>query len=169
MYINTTGNSGGSYTDRLIFEPTYGDGHDVVNPNGNQPSPAFNTWQTWDLLKGMWYSDNFGGPGAAALSWSQILADEGLNAVIVSYPGVGDIRIAAGFASPTDNFDVNVDAFSIGTAAGSTTYDFDPTAAVPESSSIAIWGLVGLVGFGGYHVQQKRKGTNDVAACVAAN
>ncbi len=141
MYINTSGDSNGSYDDRLIFEPIYSDGGDVVNPNGNQPAPAFDTWQNWNLLQGMWYSDNYGGPGSNALSWSQILADEGANAVVVSYPGIGDIRIAAGFASPTDNFDVNVDAFSIGTASGTTTYNFDP---VPEPTSLGLLMLGGL-------------------------
>jgi hypothetical protein len=142
--------------DQIIFEPIFSDGNDVVNPNGSQPAPAFNTWQNWDLLKGMWYSDlgNFGtGPGSNSVSWQTIEADEGAGVTIVN-PGpgpLGGVRIAAGFASATDNFNVYVDDFSIGTAAGTTTYNFDPAAvsAVPLPKSawagLALMCGVGLV------------------------
>ena len=53
------------------------------------------------------------------------------------------LRLAKG--SPTDNFAVNVDAFSIGTAAGTTTYNFDPNpAAVPLPATA--WGGMALMG-----------------------
>jgi hypothetical protein len=132
--------------DRLVFEPIYSDGHDVTNPNGAQATPALNTWQSWNLLKGMWYSDNFGGPGDQALSWTQILADEGANATIAddTSHGLGGIRFTVGEGSATDNFNVFVDNFAIGTAAGTSTYDFEPSAAAPLPATA--WTSLGLLG-----------------------
>jgi len=135
--------------DRLWFEPVYsaaGAGNGNPNP---QADPALNSWQHWDALNGMWYSDNSAGPGSNAITLAQYLAIPGnANATIVdAAPGIGGIRLASGFASPGDDFDTNIDNFSIGTAAGTTTFDFEPTA-VPELSSFAfgsvLFGLVGV-------------------------
>ena len=150
IYIDN--NNDGVYDDRLVFEPIYSDGGDVTNPNGPEAVPAFDTWQTWDLLKGMWYSDNFGGPGANALTWSQILTDEGPDATIVddTPDGLGGIRFTVGEGSTTDNFSVNVDDFTIGTASNTVKYNFEPGAAVPLPASvwsgIALLGGLGLIG-----------------------
>lgn len=164
LYINTSGNVNGGYDDRLIFEPDYGS---VDFVPGGPPAPVLNQWQTWNLLDGRWYDDNGpSGPGSNAITWANFLALYP-NAVIVNdngNGGIGGLRVTIGAGSATDSFAVNVDNFTIGTASGSTTYNFEPAAAVPESSSIAIWGLVGLVSAGGYYVQQKRKaGTETVA------
>ena len=96
--------------DRLQFEPTYSR---LAAGNGNpnpQADPALNTWQTWDALNGMWYSDNFGGPGSNAITWTTILTDEGPGVTIATDTAntLGGIRIAAGFGLTDDNFDVNV-------------------------------------------------------------
>ncbi len=128
--------------DRLWFEPDYSS----TDFGGPQPAPALNTWQTWDALNGKWYTDNFFGPGASAATWADVLTAEGSGVTIVADgAGRGGIRIASGFASTNDVFDANVDNFTIGTAAGTTTYDFE---AVPEPSSLALLsvGLFGLVG-----------------------
>jgi hypothetical protein len=136
--------------DRLWFEPGYsaaGAGAGNGNPNP-QADPALNTWQTWDALHGMWYSDDSAGPGSNAISLAQYLAIPGnANATIVdAAPGIGGIRLAGGFASPGEDFDTNIDNFTIGTAGGTTTFDFEP-AAVPELSSFAFGSLLfGMVG-----------------------
>jgi hypothetical protein len=135
--------------DRLHFEPdfskaTAGNG----NPNPQDPA-ALNTWQTWDALNGMWYSDNFAGPGSNAVTLAGYLTLAGTpNAAIAdASPGViGGIRLTSGFGSDTDNFNANVDNFTIGTAGGSTTFNFEP-AAVPEPTAFLFGGLVcGAVG-----------------------
>jgi hypothetical protein len=61
--------------------------------------------------------------------------------------GVGGIQLAVGFASPTDQFSGNVDAFTIGVNGSSTTFDFEPDAPVP--GPIVGEGLPGLIFAGG--------------------
>jgi len=146
--------------DRLFFEPIYGDGGDVVNPNGNQPAPVLNTLQSWDLLKGMWYSDNYGGPGSGALSWSAMLALEnaaGSTTIVNAPAGLGGLRITVGEASTTDNFDVFIDNFSIGTETSTKTYVFGPDVGspVPLPASAGM-GLVMLAGLGAVFAFRKR-------------
>ncbi|HZZ44119.1 MAG TPA: hypothetical protein VFE58_14375 [Tepidisphaeraceae bacterium] len=143
--------------DEIIFEPTYGDGGDVANPNGSQAVPAFDTWQNWDLLKGMWYSDNgdFGtGPGSNSVSWQTIIADEGSGVTIVNPSStLGGVRIAVGFASAGNDFNSYVDDFTIGTAAGSATYNFEPDSVTAVPLPASAWSglalLSGLALFGG--------------------
>jgi hypothetical protein len=134
-------NNDGVRDDRLFFEPIYSSGI------GGNPTPALNTWQRWDLLTGMWYSDNDGGPGSNSITWADYLtAHPGatiMNDTSQGGPGgIGGIRINAGFASPGDNLDVNVDAFTIGVFGVDTTYDFEP---VPEPSTWAAAALAAIM------------------------
>ncbi len=59
--------------------------------------------------------------------------------------GVGGVQLDVGFASPGDQFNGYVDAFSIGVNGATTTYNFE---AAPEPASIAILGaaLAALAG-----------------------
>jgi hypothetical protein len=157
LYLNY--GTGTSRDDRLWFEPVYSSS----TAGNNNPFPAqgpvaLSTWQTWDMLKGMWYSDSGtpnsrafpadpNGPGDHAITLGDFLAAHP-NATIINDPGqggLGGIRIASGFASPADDFNTNVDAFTIGTNSLTKTYNFEPAAAaVPEPSRI-----IALAGLGG--------------------
>jgi hypothetical protein len=168
LYINY--GSGTTRDDRLWFEPTYSS---AGAGNGN-PSPqanvALNTWQTWNALQGMWYSESgtpnsgvfpadLNGPGDHAITLAAFIALHP-NATIINDPGqggLGGIRIADGFASTTDNFNEYVDAFTIGTAAGTTTYDFELTA-VPEPTTM-IAGVLLLLPFGASTLRRLRRRT----------
>jgi hypothetical protein len=141
-----------NYDDRLVFEPTYsssGAGNGDPSP---QPSVLLNTWQSWDVLNGMVYSDLNGGPGSSAITFAQYLLDHP-TATIVSDngQGIGGIRLTAGLASAGNNFDTYVDDFTIGTAAGTTTYDFEltPSSAPDTGATVMLLGfaLAGLSAF----------------------
>jgi hypothetical protein len=130
--------------DKLWFEPDYSSaGAGNGNPNP-QPSPTTGAWQTWDALDGMWYSDVISGPGSNAKTWTAILALLP-SGVTIANNAMGGIRFGSGFASSSDLFDTNIDAFTIGTAAESTTYDFElNAAAVPEPASMLVWSLLAV-------------------------
>jgi len=133
-----------NYDDRLVFEPVYssaGAGNGDPNP---QADVALNTWQNWNVLTGMVYSDIDGGPGSDAETFAQYLINHP-TATIVSddVQGIGGIRLTAGLASAEDNFNTYVDNFTIGTADGTTTYDFEPTAA-PEPTTMTL-GIAGAL------------------------
>jgi hypothetical protein len=144
IYLDTTGD--GVRDDRLWFEPTYSE-DDAGNGNPSpQPDLVLNTWQTWDCLTGMWYSDSHAGPGSNAITLAAYLALEP-NATIINDAGqgIGGIRLASGFASASDDFNAYVDNFTIGTAAGTTTYDFEVTPEPATMGFLALGGVAALV------------------------
>jgi PEP-CTERM motif len=142
IYVNYTG--GSTVDDRIIFEPVYSDS----TFGGSQPAPALDTWQTFDALNGQWYTASgdpgSNGPGSNTITWGDFLTAYP-NAVIVdSAAGVGGIRFTSGFSSTSDNYDTNIDAFTIGVNGTNTTYDFE---AVPEPSvgCLLAIGIIGIV------------------------
>lgn len=153
LYVSTTGN--GIYNDRLWFEPVYsgaGAGNGNTNP---QPNIALNQWQSWDALSGMWYTDSMSpnanafpadpnGPGDHAITFAEFVAANPNATIVNPSVGVGGIRFASGFSSPSDNYNTNIDAFTIGVNGVNTTYDFEP---VPEPSTW-LGGALGLAALG---------------------
>jgi hypothetical protein len=149
---------GATIGDKLFFEPVYqtpSSGNPLLP---NQGSPVLNQWQTWNALVGGWWSDNSYGnatPGTGVKSLTAILAAytlAGDTSVTISNDpsnGLGGVRLTSGFASAGDVFNTNVDNFTIGTGAKSTTYDFEPALATPEPSTLAsaFSGALALLGF----------------------
>jgi hypothetical protein len=162
LYVNTNGDLGAGYNDRIDFEPVYssstaGNG----NPFTHQGPIALDTWQTWNTLSGMWYSDNgapgsnidlshANGPGEYAITFQEYL-HEFPNAIIVNDVDnqLGGIRLASGYSSPGDNYNTYVDALTIATGDNSVTYDFEPGGSVvPEPASVVMWSVLATVGLG---------------------
>jgi hypothetical protein len=126
LRIDLDGN--GSTDDILFFEPVYQNGtYSTLGYSGPVPNQCgFNpgcvslgVWQTWDADIGGWWSNNdsAGGPPLTTLA-----------GYAANYPGarlatdVPAVRLTSGFgAGAWDNFDGNVDAFTI----GGNTYDFE--------------------------------------------
>jgi hypothetical protein len=131
--------------DSIFFEPPY------QQPTTGNPSLAdqgpvtLKTWQTWNALTGGWWSNTTGNAGTGVLALS---AYEGPGVTIVNRSdGLGGVSFGDGFASDTDKFDGNVDAFTIGISGVNTTFDFEAASAAPEPSTWAMM-ILGFVGIG---------------------
>jgi len=140
LNIATTGS--GAPDDILFFEPPY-QTPSSGNPSlPNQGDPILNTWQTWDALAGGWWDNNgVVNPGTGVGSLATYLAAYPNATIENSSAGYGGVRLTVGFASPEDNFNGYVDKFTIGTASGTTTYNFE---AVPEPSTLLLVAFAGL-------------------------
>jgi hypothetical protein len=156
--IDNSGDGGttANIADTLFFEPPYQQPA-TGNPSLPDQGPtAQNTWQSWNALTGgFWDNDNLAGMVAGGgqnnvQSLSTFLSD--YPAAYITYggaPGLGGVALRVGFAGGSTE-DGYVDAFSLGTAAGTTTYDFEPTP-VPEPASM------GLVLLGGPALLMRRR------------
>lgn len=103
-----------SWQGRLVFEPYYTAG---VTSDG--------TWYEWDALAGKWWSTGAPGntqcPQSAPCTMAQVLTHFPNAGVHADPLGAMLFKAGSGWAS----FDGYVDALTVGTAAGSTTYDFE--------------------------------------------
>ncbi len=116
-----------SWQGRLVFEPYY----DTTVADG--------AWQTWDPTAGRWWAT--GGPGAGIFGINNPMA---WNDIISLFPNIGihqtfgAVFFKAG-SGWSGGFTGWVDAFTIATASGSRTWNFEP---IPSPAS----GLLGLIG-----------------------
>lgn len=138
----------GGYDDDLFFEAAFQNPVDGNPALPNQGAAVLNAWQTWNALTGGWWSGSGDGstnPGTGVNSLAAYLSVNP-DATIVNPSAVGGIRLNVGFGSANDQFNGNVDNFTIATDAESTTYDFELSAAapVPEPSSFVVYSLSAL-------------------------
>jgi hypothetical protein len=135
LEVNNSGNAGGSVDDIVFFEPPYQQPTTGDPSLPDQGAVAYDTWQSWNALEGGWWDNNgelgYGGSQQVQPLSAYVTAHP--NAVIVNASTGGGVRLAVGYASPGDQFDGNVDAFTIGTAASTTTYDFEPNLPSPTT------------------------------------
>jgi hypothetical protein len=156
VFVSTTGS--GPADDWLTFEPPYQQPA-TGNPGlPDQGAPAPLQWQQWNALEGGWYdADGFlgtnpGGSGDVDSLGSFLTQFPSATIEDSPFPGgLGGIELLVGYGGPTDNFDGNVDAVTIGTAGGTSTYDFEP-ASVPEPASLSLLGI----GAGGLMLRRRR-------------
>lgn len=102
-----------------------------------------NSWKEWDAINGgtaLWnYSGanwpSTGEPGSTLKTWNQILADYP-SARIRPTDGQLSLRVGEPY---NDGYTENIDSFTFGTAAGTTVYDFEPSASL-GSCSVSITG-----------------------------
>jgi len=114
-----------AYQGRLVYEPYM---------NGTVTDGQ---WQTWDAASGKWWlsrsSTLFGGncSQASPCTFAEL---EALYPNIGVLDGTGNVVIKAGSGWNVP-FVGNVDALTIGTASTTTTYDFEPYAAVSDKDA----------------------------------
>ncbi len=127
LNFNVDFNGSDTWQKRLVYVPSQ---------NG---TVVQNSWQDWDAINGgaaMWAYSGTTWPGTA-ISGTTLRT---WNDVLTSYPGVRvrvtdswlGLRVGEPYA---DGYTDNIDAFKFGTAAGVTTYDFDPVVASGEITS----------------------------------
>jgi hypothetical protein len=115
LKIDYTGD--GQADDTLTFEPIYQSGQTVT----------LNSWQTWNALSGLWWSDNSGGP-PPFFTLTQYLATHP-HAKIVNTTS-GGVRLAAGCGGAAwTNFVGYADNLTIGVKGTNTTFNFEPATA----------------------------------------
>lgn len=148
--ISTDGNPidpSGSNLDFITFEPPY-QTHATGNASLPDQGPTIlNKWQPWNAVEGGWYDGTIGGDGGTNVQPLSAFESAYPSATIAdpspAFAGFDGVALQVGFADQTSTFDGYVDDFVLGTAAGATTYDFDPNP-VPEPASLGLLALSGL-------------------------
>ena len=89
---------------------------------------------------GFWDNNNVFTPGTGVDSLANFLVQFPDAVIVADSSDNGGLRLDTGYSSPGDNYDTYVDNVTVGTANGTTTYDFEPNAATPEPSTIFLLG-----------------------------
>ena len=145
-------NGDGAEDDSIVFEPLYQHGYRPDIPD--QGALETGVWQRWDALHGGWwsFSGTLGGasPGFGVKTIPEILA-AAPNATIVQANTIpqGALRVVIGVRNAPDHILGSVDALSIDTGTGVTTYDFEPGTAPTEKDSLVLQRVSGNVVVGG--------------------
>lgn len=119
LNFNVDFNASNTYQNRLVYVP---------NQNG---TVVQNAWQEWDTIgfgTALWsYSGptwpTTGGAGTTPKTWSQILSDYPSIKMLSLYPFIG-LRVGEPYP---DGYTENLDTFTLGTAAGTTIFNFEDT------------------------------------------
>ena len=152
LALNVNLNDGSGNQDTLFFEPPYqtpaAGGPGVVN----QGATVMNQWQSWNAKIGSFWDNNgtlgyggYGGVGTLA-AFEAYYPNAAIADSSPPYSMIDGVTLQVGFGSDGDTFTGYVDDVTIGTVAGTTTYDFEP-AVVPEPTTI-IAGALLLLPFG---------------------
>ncbi len=131
LNFNVDLNGSGTWQRRLVYVPS-----------ANMASVPQNAWNTYDVINGgnaLWTWSGFSansnqwpnGDVHAYLSWNDIL-EAWPNARLLPVGGWLGVRV--GEPGPV-GYTGNVDAFTFGTADGTTTYDFEPTLIPTDKTS----------------------------------
>ena len=145
-------NGDGLEDDSIVFEPLYQHGFRSDIPD--QGALQTGIWQRWDALHGGWWSSSGklagAGPGVAVKTIPEILAaSPGATIVQANTIPQGALRVVIGVRNVPDHIVGSVDALSIDTGTGVTTYDFEPGTAPTEKDSLVLQKVSGNVVVGG--------------------
>jgi hypothetical protein len=141
-------NNDGAEDDSLVFEPLYQHGYRSDIPD--QGAIQTGVWQRWDAAAGGWWS--FSGtlagasPGFGVKTLAEILkAAPDARIVQANTTPPGGLRVVIGVRNVPDHLVGSVDALSVDTGTGVTTYDFEPGTQPEEGSSLVLVRTAGQV------------------------
>ncbi|MDB5230468.1 MAG: hypothetical protein JWN76_1273 [Chitinophagaceae bacterium] len=112
----------------LVFTPCYQTGHFITGLAPDQGATKIKTWQTWDLLKGVWWKGSGADPdnGGLLFTWASFIKQFPKATIMDNIPtGPGSIRLGGGSPVFSGVFVGNADKFKIGINGLTTTYDFE--------------------------------------------
>jgi hypothetical protein len=141
-------NNDGVEDDSIVFEPLYQHGYRSDIPD--QGALQTGVWQRWDAAAGGWwsFSGNLAGatPGIGVKTLPEILAAApGARIVQAKTTPPGGLRIVIGVRNVPDHLVGSIDALSIDTGTGVTTYDFEPGTQPQQDDSVIIHQTAGTV------------------------
>ncbi|MEY2410374.1 MAG: hypothetical protein QOF48_3044, partial [Verrucomicrobiota bacterium] len=141
LLLNIDSDGNGTADDVIGFEPEYQSGYTLAVPN--QGLVANGTWQKWDAMVGGWWSINHPGvmtDAGGVKSLATYIAAFPNARIVNASSGAGGMRLVAGQSFGTwEEFDGNVDRFTVGVNGASTLYDFDLTPGNPNSIIVRTW------------------------------
>jgi hypothetical protein len=141
-------NTDGVEDDSIVFEPIYQ--HDYRADIPDQGAIQSGVWQRWNAAAGGWwsFSGNLAGasPGFGVKTLPEILAAAPGARIVnaVTTPPAG-LRVVIGVRNVPDHLIGSVDALTIDTGAGATTYDFEPGTQPVQDDSIVAQATAGTV------------------------
>jgi hypothetical protein len=141
-------NNDGLEDDSIVFEPIYQHGYRSDIPD--QGAIQVGAWQRWDAAAGGWwsFSGTLGGasPGFGVKTLSEIVAAAPSARIVQAEttPPAG-LRIVIGVRNVPDHLVGSVDALTLDTGAGATTYDFEPGTQPEEDDSVVLQPASGTV------------------------
>lgn len=141
-------NNDGTADDSIVFEPLYQHGYNSSLPD--QGPIQVGVWQKWDAAAGGWWSSSGtlagASPGFGVKSLQQIVAAAPAARIVQANTiPQGGLRVVIGVRNVPDHLVGSVDALSIDTGTGLTTYDFEPGTQPQEGSSIVVTRAAGTV------------------------
>jgi hypothetical protein len=146
LAISTDGNpitATSNNLDFVDFEPPYQSPPDNNSSLPNQGPTVLGVWQVWNAQEGGWDDGTIGGNGGSNVQPLSAFITAYPNAVIADpsaqFPGFDGFNLQVGFAEADSLYQGYVTDVTFGTAAGSTTYDFQTS--VPEPASFSLVGL----------------------------
>ncbi|MDX6676518.1 MAG: hypothetical protein QOE31_570 [Solirubrobacteraceae bacterium] len=129
----------GSTDDEITFEPVYQFG--IGLGAAPQPEILIGSWQVWNARSGLWWSQRGfadATPGAGAKPLDALIAAAPLARIVNTAGRAGGVSLSSGVVAASERFDGNVDAFTIDTGSGPTTYDFEPGPPPPVKNKSAV-------------------------------
>ena len=142
IVIQIDSDADGTVNFPMVFNPIFQSGNYVAGIGPDQGAIQSKTWQTWNLLTGVWWNGNGPDPwGGGTLFTLAALINQYPNATITNQGGgPGAIRISGGAPYFTGSFTGYADNFKIGVNGVTKSYDFEETTASAGPDQTVIYG-----------------------------